>query len=75
MHVKYKLKCAVYVTEVPHQMTTVEMVTEVKAVGSLDSGPTTTTESTVKPPPFKDHTFMVSACVCVSLTLAASFAL
>lgn len=42
------------------QMTTVEMVAEVKAVGSLDSGPTSTTESTVKPPPFKDHTFMHS---------------
>ncbi|XP_004541457.1 INO80 complex subunit C [Maylandia zebra] len=43
------------------QMTTVETVAEVKAVGSADSGPTSTiTESTVKPPPFKDHTFMHS---------------
>lgn len=43
------------------QMTTVETVAEVKAVGLADSGPTSTiTESTVKPPPFKDHTFMHS---------------
>ncbi|XP_003450978.1 INO80 complex subunit C isoform X1 [Oreochromis niloticus] len=48
-------------TVMPHQMTTVETVAEVKAVGSADSGPTSTiTESTVKPPPFKDHTFMHS---------------
>ncbi|XP_006801402.1 INO80 complex subunit C [Neolamprologus brichardi] len=43
------------------QMTTVETVAEVNALGSADSGPTSTiTESTVKPPPFKDHTFMHS---------------
>lgn len=43
------------------QMTTVETMAEVNAVGSADSGPTSTiTESTVKPPPFKDHTFMHS---------------
>nr|XP_020468380.1 INO80 complex subunit C [Monopterus albus] len=39
----------------------VEMVAEVKAVGSADIGPTAMTESTAKPPPFKDPTFMHSA--------------
>lgn len=34
---------------------------EVKAAESVDGGPAAT-ESTAKPPPFKDHTFMVSAC-------------
>uniref|UniRef100_A0A3Q1EUC7 INO80 complex subunit C n=1 Tax=Acanthochromis polyacanthus TaxID=80966 RepID=A0A3Q1EUC7_9TELE len=43
-----------------HQVAAVEMVAEVKPVGSADSGPNTTTESIVKPPPFKDHTFMHS---------------
>lgn len=33
-----------------------------KAVGTVDSGPTAITESTTKPPPFKDPTFMVSVC-------------
>ncbi|XP_022048675.2 INO80 complex subunit C [Acanthochromis polyacanthus] len=47
-------------TQVFHQVAAVEMVAEVKPVGSADSGPNTTTESTVKPPPFKDHTFMHS---------------
>lgn len=43
------------------QMTVVETVAEVKAAASVDScGPTTTTESTVKPPPFKDPSFMHS---------------
>ncbi|KAG7242054.1 hypothetical protein INR49_024100 [Caranx melampygus] len=42
------------------QMTVVETVAEVKAAGSVDSGPTTTTESTAKPPPFKDPSFMHS---------------
>ncbi|XP_041845194.1 INO80 complex subunit C [Melanotaenia boesemani] len=41
------------------QVTAVEMVAEVKAVGSIDSG-STSTESTAKPPPFKDYTFMHS---------------
>ncbi|XP_071326576.1 INO80 complex subunit C isoform X2 [Trachinotus anak] len=42
------------------QITAVETVAEVKAAGSVDSGPTATTESTAKPPPFKDPTFMHS---------------
>lgn len=41
-------------------ITAVETVAEVKAVGSIDSGPATVTESTAKPPPFKDPTFMHS---------------
>ncbi|XP_071326575.1 INO80 complex subunit C isoform X1 [Trachinotus anak] len=41
-------------------ITAVETVAEVKAAGSVDSGPTATTESTAKPPPFKDPTFMHS---------------
>lgn len=47
------------------QMTVVETVAEVKAAGSVDSSLTTTTESTAKPPPFKDPSFMVSVCVCL----------
>nr|XP_046256429.1 INO80 complex subunit C [Scatophagus argus] len=42
------------------QITAVEPVAEVKAAGTADSGPTATTESTTKPPPFKDPTFMHS---------------
>ncbi|XP_028281687.1 INO80 complex subunit C [Parambassis ranga] len=43
------------------QTTGGETVAEVKATASADSGPAaTTTESTAKPPPFKDHTFMHS---------------
>ncbi|XP_040899393.1 INO80 complex subunit C [Toxotes jaculatrix] len=43
------------------QLTAAETVSEVKAVGSVDSGPTAATaESTAKPPPFKDPTFMHS---------------
>ncbi|KAE8288759.1 INO80 complex subunit C [Larimichthys crocea] len=42
------------------QITAVESVAEVKAVGTADSGPTATAESTAKPPPFKDPTFMHS---------------
>ncbi|XP_053182526.1 INO80 complex subunit C [Scomber japonicus] len=49
------------------QITAVDSVDEVKAVGSTDSAPTntttsitTTTESTAKPPPFKDPAFMHS---------------
>ncbi|XP_039972783.1 INO80 complex subunit C isoform X2 [Xiphias gladius] len=42
------------------QITAVETVAEVKAVGSVDCGPTATTETTAKPPPFKDPTFMHS---------------
>ncbi|XP_069551629.1 INO80 complex subunit C isoform X1 [Brachyistius frenatus] len=44
-------------TQVLHQIAAVETVAEVKAVGSADSGPPTTAESTTKPPPFKDPTF------------------
>ncbi|KAM4580862.1 INO80 complex subunit C [Odontesthes bonariensis] len=40
-------------------ITAVETVAECKAAGPVDSGPTCT-ESTAKPPPFKDHTFMHS---------------
>lgn len=43
-----------------HQITAVDTVAEVKAAGTPDSGPTATTESTSKPPPFKDPTFMVT---------------
>lgn len=43
------------------QIAAVESMAEVKATGAADSGPTaTTTESTAKPPPFKDATFMHS---------------
>ncbi|XP_051262494.1 INO80 complex subunit C [Dicentrarchus labrax] len=42
------------------QITAVEAVAEVKAVGTADSAATATTESTAKPPPFKDPTFMHS---------------
>ncbi|XP_017280467.1 INO80 complex subunit C [Kryptolebias marmoratus] len=41
------------------QVTAVETVAEIKVVGSVDIGPTSS-ESTAKPPPFKDHTFMHS---------------
>uniref|UniRef100_A0A1A7YLC4 INO80 complex subunit C n=1 Tax=Iconisemion striatum TaxID=60296 RepID=A0A1A7YLC4_9TELE len=41
------------------QITAVETMAEMKAVGSVDSGPVSS-ESTAKPPPFKDHTFMHS---------------
>ncbi|XP_035528972.1 INO80 complex subunit C [Morone saxatilis] len=44
----------------PAQITGVEAVAEVKAVGTADSAATATTESTAKPPPFKDPTFMHS---------------
>lgn len=42
------------------QITSVESVAEVKAAGTADGGPAATTESTAKPPPFKDPTFMHS---------------
>ncbi|KAF1387879.1 hypothetical protein PFLUV_G00084490 [Perca fluviatilis] len=42
------------------QITAVELVAEVKAVGTVDCGPIAITESTAKPPPFKDPTFMHS---------------
>ncbi|XP_033485142.1 INO80 complex subunit C-like [Epinephelus lanceolatus] len=42
------------------QVIAVESVAEVKAVGTVDSGAAVVTESTVKPPPFKDPTFMHS---------------
>lgn len=48
-----------------------ETVAEVKAVGSLDSGQTVTSEPAAKPPPFKDPTFMVSVCVQTRLNLSA----
>ncbi|KAM4601503.1 INO80 complex subunit C isoform 1-T2 [Polymixia lowei] len=41
------------------QMVAVETVAEVKAVATADCGPTTT-DSTAKPPPFKDPAFMHS---------------
>lgn len=41
-------------------VTVVESVSEGKAVGAADSGPAATTESTSKPPPFKDPSFMHS---------------
>ncbi|XP_068426320.1 INO80 complex subunit C [Clinocottus analis] len=42
------------------QIAAVESVPEVKPVGTADCGPTAITESTAKPPPFKDPTFMHS---------------
>ncbi|XP_028983994.1 INO80 complex subunit C isoform X2 [Betta splendens] len=42
------------------QMTAVETVAEVKAVGSLDCAPHAPAESAAKPPPFKDPAFMHS---------------
>ncbi|XP_029307643.1 INO80 complex subunit C [Cottoperca gobio] len=42
------------------QITAVESVVEVKAVGAVDCGPTASAESTAKPPPFKDPTFIHS---------------
>lgn len=57
-----------------HQITAVESVAEVKAVGTVDSGPAATTESTAKPPPFKDPSFMVSVGVHLGLSLSASVA-
>lgn len=42
------------------KVTATEAILEVKAAESVDGGPPAT-ESTVKPPPFKDHTFQVSA--------------
>lgn len=47
------------------QITALESMAEAKAAGTADNGPTATTESTAKPPPFKDPVFMVSIC-CVS---------
>uniref|UniRef100_A0A1A8HYG1 INO80 complex subunit C n=1 Tax=Nothobranchius kuhntae TaxID=321403 RepID=A0A1A8HYG1_NOTKU len=41
------------------QATANETTAEMKAVGSADGGPVSS-ESTAKPPPFKDHTFMHS---------------
>ncbi|XP_068591819.1 INO80 complex subunit C-like [Cebidichthys violaceus] len=42
------------------QITAVELVPEVKPVGTVDGGPAAITESTAKPPPFKDPAFMHS---------------
>ncbi|KAM8735913.1 INO80 complex subunit C [Acanthopagrus schlegelii] len=47
-------------TQTQTQVAAVEPVAEVKAVGTADSAPTAATESTAKPPPFKDPTFMHS---------------
>ncbi|XP_041649591.1 INO80 complex subunit C isoform X1 [Cheilinus undulatus] len=41
-------------------VTAVESVAELKAAGSADVGPLVPTESTAKPPPFKDPNFMHS---------------
>ncbi|XP_034030802.1 INO80 complex subunit C [Thalassophryne amazonica] len=41
------------------QVAAVDLVTEVKAVGTVDAAPATT-ETTAKPPPFKDSAFMHS---------------
>lgn len=51
------------------QITVVESVAE----GTADSGPTLNTESTAKPPPFKDPAFMVTDCsdVCGGVLLFA----
>ncbi|KAK9513724.1 hypothetical protein VZT92_027253 [Zoarces viviparus] len=56
-------KKKVQLTAVPAtqaQITAVELVPEVKPVGTVDCGPAAVTESTAKPPPFKDPTFMHS---------------
>ncbi|CAJ1062164.1 INO80 complex subunit C isoform X1 [Xyrichtys novacula] len=42
------------------QTTAAESAAEVKAAGPVDSGPTSLSESTAKPPPFKDPNFMHS---------------
>ncbi|KAM9310102.1 INO80 complex subunit C [Pholidichthys leucotaenia] len=42
------------------QLTVVETASEVKLVGPVDSTPAATPECSVKPPPFKDHSFMHS---------------
>ncbi|XP_068180285.1 INO80 complex subunit C [Antennarius striatus] len=42
------------------QLTAMELVSEMKAVGTADNSLTATTESTAKPPPFKDPAFMHS---------------
>uniref|UniRef100_A0A3Q3WU15 Vps72/YL1 C-terminal domain-containing protein n=1 Tax=Mola mola TaxID=94237 RepID=A0A3Q3WU15_MOLML len=42
------------------QITALESMAEAKAAGTADNGPTATTESTAKPPPFKDPVFMHS---------------
>ncbi|XP_031708384.1 INO80 complex subunit C isoform X1 [Anarrhichthys ocellatus] len=58
-------KKKVQLTAVPAaqaQITAVELVPEVKPVGTVDCGPAAITESTAKPPPFKDPTFMVNVC-------------
>ncbi|XP_054478118.1 INO80 complex subunit C [Anoplopoma fimbria] len=44
----------------PAQITAVESVDEVKPVATVDCNPTAITESTAKPPPFKDPAFMHS---------------
>ncbi|KAM6935934.1 INO80 complex subunit C-like [Lycodopsis pacificus] len=56
-------KKKVQLTAVPAtqaQIAAVELVPEVKPVGTVDCGPAAVTESTAKPPPFKDPTFMHS---------------
>ncbi|XP_076009776.1 INO80 complex subunit C [Genypterus blacodes] len=54
-----KKKGQVTATPVP-QITAGEIVAEIKPVGPVESGPTSSTESAVKPPPFKDPAFMHS---------------
>ncbi|XP_004077908.1 INO80 complex subunit C [Oryzias latipes] len=47
------------ITTTQTKVTATEAILEVKAAESVDGGPPAT-ESTVKPPPFKDHTFQHS---------------
>ncbi|XP_059194575.1 INO80 complex subunit C [Centropristis striata] len=42
------------------QIMAVESVVEVKTVGTMDCGPAASSESTAKPPPFKEPTFLHS---------------
>lgn len=58
-----------------HQITAAESVAEVKAVGTVEIAPNVPSESTAKPPPFKDPAFVVSVCVHVGLSSSAAEAL
>ncbi|XP_061146163.1 INO80 complex subunit C-like [Syngnathus typhle] len=58
-----KKKAPLMMTQLaPNQMSVVEVVPDMKPVGLVESTPltSTSTESTVKPPPFKDPSFMHS---------------
>ncbi|KAM9805292.1 INO80 complex subunit C-like [Syngnathus typhle] len=58
-----KKKAPLMMTQLaPNQMSVVEVVPDMKPVGLVESTPLTSasTESTVKPPPFKDPSFMHS---------------